>query len=279
MPAESRLQTAIVKAMRDAGYYAVVNHGSAYTGAGRPDITVDAHGTAVWIEVKTETSRLTPRQEVEISKIRRQGGYAFVARTVRGALLGVSAARQGRLHMAETAEWSIDDFLKDLDVPVLTDPTVPTDNDKAQMVALDEFSPPYVDDPEPEPVPANVSDLFDPEQIPTPLFTAEFEESRPVIVNAGYEYSGTTSLIDLFADEPLPEPESAPGAYVLKTLDAVRPVGLLEGIAWDLAELKLTLRRIEETINSNMYVDPGKSEDEGTVVKRRRGRPPKVVAE
>lgn len=316
MPAESRLQTAIVKAMRAQGYYAVVNHGSAYTGAGRPDITVDAHGTAAWIEVKTESGRLTPRQKAEISKIRRQGGYAFVARTVRAALLGVSLACQGRLHMAEEKEWSIDDFLKDLDAPVLTEDQMsapdPLDWEPVDAPA-DTISPAvmgmmpqgdthgdgenaadnwpdnpsfggYSDlpgDPEPEPVPAihfrngNVIEMApvgDDERLrghAPVLDLTELFQDEPISPDL-LEYA---NRVDSVISSALPVPE----AVVDKAVELFRPTGVLEGISWDLAMLLRKLERIESLLTPNSK--PAPVEDDATVIKRRRGRPPKAVAE
>lgn len=55
--------------------------GSHMAKAGVPDRPVCYRGISVWLEVKSETGRATPKQMYEIEKIRCAGGVAEVVRT------------------------------------------------------------------------------------------------------------------------------------------------------------------------------------------------------
>ena len=87
MPAESRLRTAIVKALSNYSGYWIVTHQSGTQEKGLPDILGCYAGFFFGIEVKVPGKRhtLTKRQEVVLEKIRRAGGKAGVVTSVQEA--------------------------------------------------------------------------------------------------------------------------------------------------------------------------------------------------
>ncbi|MDQ0340251.1 Holliday junction resolvase [Caldalkalibacillus uzonensis] len=80
---ESTIQKKIVDYINSLpGCKAVVNHGSAWQGAGRPDIFACCWGRFVALEVKTETGELTRLQMHELSKWMDSGAVVAVVRSV-----------------------------------------------------------------------------------------------------------------------------------------------------------------------------------------------------
>lgn len=62
--------------------YAVNNHGSAWQGAGRPDIFACCRGQFLALEVKTEDGNLTKLQHHELRKWKAAGAKTGVVRSV-----------------------------------------------------------------------------------------------------------------------------------------------------------------------------------------------------
>lgn len=89
---ESGLRQRHLAALRRAGWLAHGNHGTALSGAGRPDIEACAGGWYVGIEVKRRGARgASPAQRRRIERIRRAGGLAFVSRDPGSAVLWIRA--------------------------------------------------------------------------------------------------------------------------------------------------------------------------------------------
>lgn len=64
------------------------------SGAGEPDIVCSVGDRALWIELKTETGRLSELQAVTLMRIRAQGAPAIVARSLDEVRAAVEAARR-----------------------------------------------------------------------------------------------------------------------------------------------------------------------------------------
>lgn len=79
MPKEKNIVAAILRALRERGYWAVKLHGGPYQVAGLPDVLAIKDGRAAWVEVKQPGERATPIQEATIEKLRQAGCLAFVA--------------------------------------------------------------------------------------------------------------------------------------------------------------------------------------------------------
>ena len=80
---ESTIQKKIVDYINSLpGCKAVVNHGSAWQGSGRPDIFACCQGRFVALEVKTEDGKLTRLQMHELSKWMESGAVVAVVRSV-----------------------------------------------------------------------------------------------------------------------------------------------------------------------------------------------------
>ena len=80
---ESAIQRAILSYLNSLpNCYAVTNHGSAWQGAGRPDIFACYRGQFLALEVKTEDGYLTRLQQHELSKWNIAGAKAGVVRSV-----------------------------------------------------------------------------------------------------------------------------------------------------------------------------------------------------
>lgn len=81
---ESRLSRNIQGELRLRGWFCNKNHGSEFTMAGLPDITVCAEGLYVGLEVKMpgKEKNLSPRQEYVHEKIVEAKGRVFVVSSV-----------------------------------------------------------------------------------------------------------------------------------------------------------------------------------------------------
>jgi hypothetical protein len=81
---ESRLSRKIQTELRARGWFCNKNHGSEFTMAGLPDITVCAQGLYIGLETKMpgEENNTSPRQKYVHGKIRDAGGAAFVVSSV-----------------------------------------------------------------------------------------------------------------------------------------------------------------------------------------------------
>lgn len=80
---ESTIQRAILDYLNSLPHcYAVSNHGSAWQGAGRPDIFASYRGRFLALEVKTETGQPTKLQLHELTKWQEAKAIAEVVRSV-----------------------------------------------------------------------------------------------------------------------------------------------------------------------------------------------------
>lgn len=78
---ESRIQSAIIKCLEGLGWYVVKI--SAATKAGIPDVLAcDTKGKFWAFEVKDVNGVLSKLQEINIEKIRKTGGHAYVVYSV-----------------------------------------------------------------------------------------------------------------------------------------------------------------------------------------------------
>ncbi len=67
-------------------------HGGIYGTSGIPDIIVCIDGRFIALEVKTQKGKTTPLQNAAIRKIRSNGGFAFVVRSVEEAKNAINSA-------------------------------------------------------------------------------------------------------------------------------------------------------------------------------------------
>jgi len=96
-PKESSIQTAILKYLNSLpGCRARNNHGSAFSGAGTPDITACYYGQHIEIEVKRPGGQLTKLQAHELAKWAEAGAITIVATGVEDVKLALVAFDPGR---------------------------------------------------------------------------------------------------------------------------------------------------------------------------------------
>ena len=82
-PRESSIQTAILRYLNSLpGCRARNNHGSAFSGAGTPDITACYRGRHIEIEVKRPGEKPTKLQQYELAKWAEAGAVTMVATSV-----------------------------------------------------------------------------------------------------------------------------------------------------------------------------------------------------
>ena len=80
---ESSIQRSILSYLNSLpNCYAVTNHGSAWQGAGRPDIFACIDGRFVALEVKTDTGQPTKLQLHELKKWAKAGAFTSIVRSV-----------------------------------------------------------------------------------------------------------------------------------------------------------------------------------------------------
>lgn len=93
---ESRLSRQIMGEIRMRGWFCNKNHGSEFTMAGLPDITVCAEGVYVALETKTpgNENNTSERQKYVMGKIREAGGTAEVVSSPEGAIAVILKALQ-----------------------------------------------------------------------------------------------------------------------------------------------------------------------------------------
>ena len=86
--AESRLSTAILRALRAQGIFCFKVHGGAMMMAGLPDIIACVDGKFVGLETKMpdKRSNVSPRQTYVHQKILESGGEVYVVTSVQEAL-------------------------------------------------------------------------------------------------------------------------------------------------------------------------------------------------
>lgn len=79
---EKTIENKIKKYLRDNGAYCVKYHGNQFSQVGVADLLVCYKGRFLAIEIKNETGKTSPLQDVNIEQVRNAGGISFVARSV-----------------------------------------------------------------------------------------------------------------------------------------------------------------------------------------------------
>jgi hypothetical protein len=74
---ESKLQTKLIKELRTRGMFVRKIESPGY--AGMPDLFIAYGGRSLWLELKTDTGRLSELQKVTIEDMRQQGCEVAVA--------------------------------------------------------------------------------------------------------------------------------------------------------------------------------------------------------
>jgi len=80
---EKDIQSKIKRFLEKKGAYTIKYHGGIYSQAGTPDLLVCYNGKFIGIEVKNEHGKVTPLQNDNLKAIKKAGGIAIVARSVR----------------------------------------------------------------------------------------------------------------------------------------------------------------------------------------------------
>jgi len=94
-PRESSIQANILRYLNGLpGCRARNNHGSAFSGAGTPDITACYHGLHIEIEVKRPGGQLTRLQAHELAKWAEAGAMTIVATSVEDVKLALEPVRR-----------------------------------------------------------------------------------------------------------------------------------------------------------------------------------------
>ena len=95
---ESAFQTKVIALIKSKGGYVLKTHVSSFQRQGEPDVTVCYKGRYLAFELKVKGNKPTKLQEHKMCEIRRAGGIAMVARTlkeVEEALDEISGVQQG----------------------------------------------------------------------------------------------------------------------------------------------------------------------------------------
>lgn len=79
---EKNIENKIKSYLKSKGAYYVKYFGNAFSQVGVPDILVCYKGRFIGLEVKNETNKTSPLQDINIENIKRAGGYATVVRNV-----------------------------------------------------------------------------------------------------------------------------------------------------------------------------------------------------
>jgi len=79
---EKSIENKIKSYLKSVGAYYVKYHGNQFSQVGVPDILACYKGYFIGIEVKNETGKTSPLQDVNIELIKEAGGISFVARSV-----------------------------------------------------------------------------------------------------------------------------------------------------------------------------------------------------
>ena len=77
---EKNIENRIKTYLKSKGAYCVKYHGNQFSQVGVPDLLVCYKGMFLGIEVKNETGKTSPLQDVNIKQIEKAGGISFVAR-------------------------------------------------------------------------------------------------------------------------------------------------------------------------------------------------------
>lgn len=79
---EKNIENKIKAYLKSKGAYYFKHHGNQFSQVGVPDIIACYKGHFIGIEVKNETGRTSPLQDVNLQLINTCGGYGIVARSV-----------------------------------------------------------------------------------------------------------------------------------------------------------------------------------------------------
>lgn len=79
---EKTIENKIKSYLKSVGAYYVKYHGNQFSQVGVPDILACYKGWFIGIEVKNETGKTSPLQDVNLKMINEAGGLSLVARTV-----------------------------------------------------------------------------------------------------------------------------------------------------------------------------------------------------
>lgn len=79
---EKNIENKIKNYLKSKGAYYFKHHGNQFSQVGVPDIIACYKGRFIGIEVKNETGRTSPLQDINLQMINQTGGYGIVARSV-----------------------------------------------------------------------------------------------------------------------------------------------------------------------------------------------------
>lgn len=79
---EKNIENKIKKYLKSKGAYYFKHHGNQFSQVGVPDIIVCYKGRFIGIEVKNETGKTSPLQDINLKMINDNGGIGIVARKV-----------------------------------------------------------------------------------------------------------------------------------------------------------------------------------------------------
>ena len=79
---EKTIENKIKTYLRSKGAYCVKYHGNQFSQVGVADLLVCYKGKFLAIEIKNETGKTSPLQDVNIELVKKAGGISFVARSV-----------------------------------------------------------------------------------------------------------------------------------------------------------------------------------------------------
>lgn len=79
---EKNIENSIKRYLKSKGAYCVKYHGNQFSQVGVADLLVCYKGRFLAIEIKNETGKTSPLQDVNIELVKKAGGISFVARSV-----------------------------------------------------------------------------------------------------------------------------------------------------------------------------------------------------
>lgn len=79
---EKNIENKIKNYLKSKGAYYFKHHGNQFSQVGVPDIIVCYKGRFIGIEVKNETGKTSPLQDINLKMINDNGGIGIVARKV-----------------------------------------------------------------------------------------------------------------------------------------------------------------------------------------------------
>lgn len=79
---EKSIENKIKLYLKNIGAYYFKHHGNQYSQVGVPDIIACYKSKFIGIEVKNETGKTSPLQDINLKMIKDAGGYGVVARSV-----------------------------------------------------------------------------------------------------------------------------------------------------------------------------------------------------